>query len=68
MIRTILKNVLLDSDGRICGAYVYVICDRAQVNGLMQQTEWYFASEIEALQVANANQNYFIERIPTKSF
>ena len=63
-----IKTVLLDSNGQACGEYVYVICDNSAINGLMRQTAWYYASEIEALQVANANQNYFIERIPTKSF
>ena len=63
-----IKTVLLDSDGQACGEYVYVICDKSTINGLMRQTSWYYASEIEALQVANANQNYFIERIPTKNF
>ena len=63
-----IKTVLLDVDGQPCGEYVYVICDNSAINGLMRQTAWYYASEIEALQVANASPNYFIERIPTKDF
>ena len=63
-----IKTVLLDSDGQPCGEYVYVICDKSTINGLMRQTEWYYASEIEALQVANKNKNLYAVRIPTKNF
>ena len=63
-----IKTVLLDSDGQACGEYVYVICDKSTINGLMRQTSWYYASEIEALQMANKNKNLYAVRIPTKSF
>ena len=63
-----IKTVLLDVDGQPCGEYVYVICDKSTINGLMRQTSWYYASEIDALQVANKNKNLYAVRIPTKNF